>query len=161
MKARRIFIACDHGGVALKQDLVTWLSGQGHEVRDFGTHGPDAVDWPDFALLVSQAVVGNRAAGGDAVGIMIDSIGQASAMACNKVPGIRAVAGFDPFAVHSSREHNDANLLCLGGQVLGPGLARHLVELWLDTPYAGGRHQARLDKLTAIERRFSKEQGGH
>ena len=156
MSPMKIFIACDHGGFALKQTLVPWLAGQGHAVADFGTHGQDAVDWPDFALLVATAVAGNRAAGGDAVGIMIDSIGQASAMACNKVPGIRAVAGFEPFAVHSSREHNDANVLCLGGQVLGTGLARHLIELWLATPYAAGRHQVRLDKLAAIERRTPK-----
>lgn len=157
MPDRRIFIACDHGGYELKENLKQWLAEQGHNVSDFGTHSTNAVDWPDFALLVSQAVVGDRAAGGDAVGIMIDSIGQASAMACNKVPGIRAVVGFEPFAVNSSREHNDANILCLGGQVLGSGLARHLVGLWLETPYAGGRHQTRLDKLAAIERRFCKE----
>ena len=153
----KVFIGCDHGGFDLKQNLVEWLTGQGCDVSDFGCHSKDAADWPDFALLVAQAVAGNRLAGGGAVGIMIDSIGQASAMACNKVPGIRAVAGFEPFAVNSSREHNDANVLCLGGQVVGPGLARNLVGLWLSTPYAGGRHQARLDKLTAIERRFSKE----
>jgi len=154
---RRIFIACDHGGYELKESLKQWLGQQGYSVSDFGTHSTASVDWPDFALLVSQAVLGDRAAGGDAVGIMIDSIGQASAMACNKVPGIRAVVGFEPFAVHSSRQHNDANVLCLGGQVLGPGLAKHLVELWLDTPYEGGRHQARLEKLGAIEKRFCKE----
>lgn len=156
-EGKRVFLGCDHGGFGLKQMLKTWLGEQGCEVSDFGCHSAEAVDWPDFALLVAQAVIGNRSGGGDAVGIMIDSIGQASAMACNKLPGIRAVVGFEPFAIHSSREHNDANVLCLGGQVLGPGLARHLVGLWLGTPYAGGRHQARLDKLSAIERRFSKE----
>ncbi len=156
-EGKKVFIGCDHGGFELKQVLKAWLGEQGCEVSDFGCHSTDAADWPDFALLVSRAVAGNRAAGGDGVGIMIDSIGQASAMACNKVPGIRAVAGFEPFAIHSSREHNDANVLCLGGQVLGPGLAKHLVGLWLSTPYAGGRHQARLDKLADIERRFAKE----
>lgn len=157
MSRNKIFLGCDHGGFELKQKLKTWLSDQGHEVSDFGSHSTEAVDWPDFALLVGQAVVGNRQAGGSGVGIMIDSIGQASAMACNKMPGVRAVAGFEPFAVNSSRVHNDANVLCLGGQVIGFGLAKHLVQLWLDTPYAGGRHQARLDKLAAIEQRFSKE----
>jgi ribose 5-phosphate isomerase B len=105
---------------------------------------------------VAQAVAGSRAAGGDAVGLVIDSIGQASAIACNKVPGIRAVAGYDAFAVRSSREHNDANVLCLGGQVLGVGLAKSLVDEWLRAPYAGGRHQAQLDKIAAIEKRFAK-----
>jgi ribose 5-phosphate isomerase B len=156
MTERTVYLGSDHGGHGLKQQLAAWLREQGHAVSDFGCHSTQAVDWPDFALLVAQAVAGNRAAGGDGVGIMIDSIGQASAMACNKVPGIRAVAGFEPFAVHSSREHNDANVLCLGGQVLGFGMAKHLVGLWLDTPYAGGRHQARLDKLLAIEQRFMR-----
>lgn len=147
MSPTKIFIACDHGGFALKQALVPWLAGQGHDVADFGTHGQDAVDWPDFALLVATAVAGNRAAGGDAVGIMIDSIGQASAMACNKVPGIRAVAGFEPFAVHSSREHNDANVLCLGGRVIGPSLAGEILLAFLGGRFEGGRHERRLVKL--------------
>lgn len=152
----KIFIGADHGGFALKEDLKAQLQELGHEVGDFGTQGAEAVDYPDFAFLVAQAVAGNRAAGGNAMGIMIDSIGQASAIVANKVPGIRAVTGYDNFAVVSSREHNDANVLCLGGQVLGPGLARHLVEVWLATPYQAGRHQRRLDKIDQMERRFSK-----
>lgn len=152
MSARTIFIGADHGGFGLKQDLKEHLTAQGHEVRDFGTHDTQAVDYPDLAYLVAQAVVGNRAAGGEAVGIMIDSIGQASAIAANKVPGIRAVMAHDAFTVTSAREHNDANLLCLGGQVHGPGLARHLVQVWLETAYAGGRHQKRLDKIAGIEK---------
>jgi len=152
----RIFLGADHGGFELKERLKKWLVERGHEVGDFGTHSTDAVDYPDLALLVAQAVVGNRAAGGDAVGLVIDGIGQASAIACNKVPGIRAVPGYDLFAVRSSREHNDANVLCLGGQVLGFGLAQSLVEAWLGTPYAAGRHKVRVDKIAAIERRFAK-----
>jgi ribose 5-phosphate isomerase B len=154
--ARKLFVGADHGGYELKEKLVAWLRGEGHDVGDFGTHSADAVDFPDFALLVAQAVAGNRAAGGDAAGIVIDAIGQGSAIVCNKVPGIRAVAGFGDFAVRSSREHNDANVLCLGGQVLGWGVARALVTAWLATPYAGGRHQARVDKIAAVERRFAK-----
>jgi ribose 5-phosphate isomerase B len=157
MSKRVIFMGADHGGLELKNRLAAFLREAGHDVRDFGTHTNEAVDYPDFALLVAQAVRGNRQAGGDAVGVMIDSIGQASAIACNKLPGIRAVAGYDAFAVRSSREHNDANVLCLGGAVLGEGLARSLVALWLDTPYAGGRHQARVDKIAALEARFMKE----
>ena len=151
----QVFLAADHGGFRLKEHLKQHLLKAGTPVSDFGTQGTEAVDYPDFALLVARAVIGNRAAGGFAVGIVIDAIGQGSAMVCNKVPGIRAVAGFDAFAVHSSREHNDANVLCLGGQVLGEGLARHLVDVWLSTPYAGGRHQTRLDKLKAVEDRFT------
>jgi ribose 5-phosphate isomerase B len=156
MSKVKIFLGADHGGFLLKEDLKAHLQKLGHEVGDFGTHNQEAVDYPDIAFLVAQAVAGNRAAGGDALGIMIDSIGQASAIVANKVPGIRAVTGFDAFAVASSREHNDANLLCLGGQVLGIGLARHLGEVWLNTDYAAGRHQRRLEKIKDIEKRFSK-----
>ena len=153
----RVLLGADHGGFELKERLKKWLVERGHEVGDFGTHSTEAVDYPDFALLVAQAVVGNRNAGGDAVGLVLDSIGQASAIACNKVPGIRAVAGYDLFAVRSSREHNDANVLCLGGAVLGTGLAKSLVEAWLGTAYAAGRHKARVDKIAALERRFAKD----
>jgi ribose 5-phosphate isomerase B len=152
----KVFLGADHGGYELKEKLKAQLVERGHEVGDLGTHGTAAVDYPDFAFLVAQAVSGNRAAGGNAVGIMIDSIGQASAIVCNKVPGIRAVAGYDAFAVRSSREHNDANVLCLGGQVLGVGLAKSLVDEWLATPYAGGRHQARVQKITDLEKRTMK-----
>ena len=156
MSKPKVFLGADHGGHELKEKLKAHLVERGHEVGDLGTHGPAAVDYPDFAFLVAQAVFGNRAAGGNAVGIMIDSIGQASAIVCNKVPGIRAVAGYDAFVVRSSREHNDANVLCLGGQVLGVGLAMSLVDEWLATPYAGGRHQARVQKIAEIEKRTMK-----
>lgn len=152
---KKIFIGADHGGFALKESLVAFLREEGHDACDFGTHSTTAVDYPDFAFLVAQAVATDRAAGGEAVGIMIDSIGQASAIVCNKVPGIRATAGYDDFAVRSSREHNDANVLCLGGQVLGVGLAKALAKAWLSTPYAGGRHQARVDKIIEVEHRYS------
>lgn len=157
MSKQKVFIAADHGGFALKQQLVEHLGKQGHEVRDFGTHAADAVDYPDLAYLVAQAVAGTAAAGGGATGIVVDSIGQASAIAANKVPGIRAVVGHDAYTVTSAREHNDANVLCLGGQLHGPGLARHLVQVWLDTPYAGGRHQKRLDKITGIEMQATRK----
>jgi ribose 5-phosphate isomerase B len=153
----KIFIASDHGGFQLKETLKAQLADLGHEVKDFGPHGPEAVDFPDFAFLVSQAVAGTEKAGGDAKGIMIDSIGQASAIVANKVPGIRAVVAHDAFGVKSSRVHNNANMLCLGGQTLGPGLAKDLVVLWLATDYAGGRHQRRVDKMLEIERRMTRK----
>lgn len=153
MKAR-VFLGADHGGYALKQEIRAHLEKQGYPVGDFGTHGTEAVDYPDFALLVAQAVRGVQEAGGAAFGILVDSIGQASAIAANKVPGIRAVMASDAYAAKSSREHNDANVLCFGGQVHGPGWARDLVDLWLSTPYAGGRHQRRLDKISEIEKRY-------
>jgi ribose 5-phosphate isomerase B len=153
----KVFIGSDHGGFALKEDLKGHLQKLGHDVRDFGCHSTEAVDYPDIAFLVAQAVAGTLAAGGEARGIMVDSIGQASAIVANKLRGIRAVVGHDAFGVQSSREHGDANVLCLGGAAQGTGVARNLVELWLATPYAGGRHQRRLDKVRDIERRTMKE----
>jgi len=155
----KIFIGSDHGGFQLKETLIAHLRKQGHEVRDFGPHGEDAVDYPDFAFLVAQAVAGSQKGGGNCRGIMIDSIGQASAIVANKVPGIRAVVGHDAFGVNSSREHNDANVLCLGGQVLGAGIAKHLVDVWLETAYAGGRHERRVEKIRLIEKRVLGKQG--
>ncbi len=154
MDKPKVFISADHGGFGLKEDLKIHLTKSGHEVQDFGTHSKEAVDYPDLAFLVAQAVAGNQKAGGDARGIVVDSIGQASCIVANKVPGVRAVVAHDAFSVNSSREHNDANVLCLGGQVHGPGLARHLVEVWLSAPYGGGRHQRRVDKIGEIEKRF-------
>jgi len=152
----KIFMGADHGGVEMKNLIKAHLVDQGYEVADFGTHSRDPVDFPDYAFLVTQAVSGNRAGGGEAVGILVDSIGQGSAVVANKVKGIRAVVAMDAFSVKSSREHTDANVLCLGGAWLGPGLARDLVDLWLKTPYAGGRHQRRLDKITQIENQTMK-----
>jgi ribose 5-phosphate isomerase B len=156
MSQTKIFIGCDHGGFELKEALKSHLSGKGYEVRDFGTYSKDSVDFPDFAFLVAQAVSGDQAAGGKAMGIVIDTIGQASAIVCNKVPGIRAVVGYNEYAIQSSREHSNANVLCLGGGLHGQGLAKQLVDSWLGTDFAGGRHQARLDKITAIEQRVCK-----
>ena len=156
MTPEKIFIAADHGGYQLKEELKVFLIDRGYEVKDVGTHSKDAVDYPDLAFLVAQAVAGTVGGGGDARGIIVDSIGQASAIVANKIPNIRAVVAHDDFSVNSSREHNDANVLCLGGQVHGIGLARHLLEIFLKTPYPGGRHQRRLDKIREIEKQFSK-----
>ncbi len=155
-KPSKIFLGADHGGYEMKEQLKAHLIAQGHDVSDFGTHTKEAVDFPDFAFLVTQALMGNHKAGGNAVGILVDSIGQGSAVVANKVAGIRAVVAMDAFSVKSSREHTDANVLCLGGAWLGPALARDLVDLWLQTPYAGGRHQRRLDKITNIEKQMMK-----
>ncbi|MBU1537911.1 ribose 5-phosphate isomerase B [Myxococcota bacterium] len=156
VKYLKIFMGADHGGFEMKNQLKAHLISQGYDVSDFGTHSKEAVDFPDYAFLVTQAVTGNHKAGGHAVGILIDSIGQGSAVVANKIKGIRAVVAMDAFSVKSSREHTDANVLCLGGAWLGIGLARDLLDLWLKTPYAGGRHQRRLDKITQIEKQTMK-----
>ena len=145
-------IASDHGGWALKQALILWLRDQGYEVSDLGPENSSPVDYPDQALRVAEAVRSGQAA----MGIMIDAAGIGSAMAANKVPGIRAALCYDRATARNSREHNHANLLTLGASLISPELARDIVWTWLTTTPAGGRHQARVEKITAIEQRFAR-----
>jgi ribose 5-phosphate isomerase B len=145
---RVVAIGADHGGFELKETLKRYLVDWGYEVRDFGTDSNQAVDYPDFALAVAQAV----ACGEAWRGIMVDSVGIGSAIAANKVRGVRAAPCYDRATANSSREHNDANVLTLGGRLLRPDEAREIMRAWLDTKFAGGRHQGRLDKIAAIEK---------
>ncbi len=149
MKAR-VVIASDHGGYALKCEVVEWLRKDDWEVVDYGVHATDPVDYPDMALLVAQAVAHDS----KALGIVIDGAGIGSAITANKVPGVRAAPCFDTFTARNSREHNNANLLTLGGRVTGGGVAIEIVRTWLETAFAGGRHQRRVDKMLAVEARF-------
>jgi ribose 5-phosphate isomerase B len=145
-----VVLASDHGGFDLKQDLAAYLRDAGYPIRDLGTHSSEAVDYPDYALKVAAAV-----AKGDAWrGIMVDGVGVGSAMAANKVPGIRAATCFDVFSTRNAREHNDANVLCLGGRVLEPAKAREMARLFLETDFGGDRHARRVEKIVAIERLF-------
>ncbi len=146
---KRIAIGADHGGFPLKEGLVRFLESKGYKVKDMGTDGTAAVDYPDFAEKVARAV----ASGDCDRGIMIDSLGMASAMAANKVRGIRAAMCYDLTTARSSREHNDANVLTLGGKILNPSQAAEIVALWLTTEFAGGRHWPRVNKIMAIERK--------
>jgi len=124
----------------------------GFSVADVGTTSEEACDYPDFAYAVASLVASGQAARG----IMVDGVGVASAIVANKVPGIRAVSCFDEFVAKSSREHNDANVLTLGGRTIGTEITKAIVKVWLETPFGGGRHQGRVQKITEIERRFSK-----
>jgi ribose 5-phosphate isomerase B len=145
--ARVVAIGADHGGFELKETLKGFLVEWGYQVKDVGTDSSKPVDYPDFALAVARSV-----ADGDAWrGIMVDSVGVGSAMAANKVRGIRAAPCSDRATARSSREHNDANVLTLGGRFLRPEEAREIVRVWLDAEFAGGRHQGRVDKIAAIE----------
>ncbi|MFH1039225.1 MAG: ribose 5-phosphate isomerase B [PVC group bacterium] len=146
---KRIAIGADHGGFPLKEELVRFLEAKGYTVKDMGTDSAAAVDYPDFAEQVARAV----ASGDCDRGIMIDSLGMASAMAANKVRGIRAAMCYDLTTARSSREHNDANVLTLGGKTLNPSLAAEIVSLWLTVEFAGGRHWPRVNKIMAIERK--------
>ncbi len=145
---KKIAIGADHGGFPLKESLIRFLQDQGYRISDLGTSSTAAVDYPDFAAQVARAV----ASGDCDRGIMIDSLGMASAMAANKVRGIRAAMCYDLTTARSSREHNDANVLTLGGKILEPSLAAEIVALWLTTDFAGGRHWPRVNKIMALER---------
>lgn len=139
----RIAIGSDHAGLNLKAVLRAHLEGRGIEIEDVGTHGPESVDYPDFAKAVAHEV-----AGGDAdLGVIVCGTGIGVAMAANKVPGIRAATVSDTFSARATRQHNDCNVLCLGERVVGPGLATDLVDAWLDASFEGGRHQRRVNKI--------------
>lgn len=145
-----IAIASDHGGFMLKELLRPHIISRGYNVVDLGTNSEEPCDYPDYALSVALTVIKNAVSRG----IMIDTLGAASAMVANKIPGIRAVNCFDEFSARSSREHNNSNILTLGGKTVGLELAKSIVTVWLETPYGGGRHQKRLDKVSEIEKRF-------
>lgn len=144
---RRIALGADHGGVGLKEGLASHLRQAGHLVTDLGTAGRDAVDYPDFALLVARSV----ASGAAELGIMVDGAGIGSCMAANKVRGVRAAMCYDVTTAVNAREHNNANVLTLGGGLIGERLAVAIVEAFLATPFAGGRHARRVAKIDAIQ----------
>jgi len=151
---RTIAIGADHGGFDLKEQLKIHLREWGYTPLDLGTSSRDAVDYPDFAEAVANAVVRGDAA----LGIVIDSAGIGSSIAANKVPGARAALCYDRATARNSREHNDANILSLGARMIAPETAREILAVWLETPFAGGRHQKRVDKIRAIEARHSKQE---
>jgi ribose 5-phosphate isomerase B len=150
---RRIALGADHGGYTLKEQLKDFLQDSGYQVLDCGAHNPEAVDYPDMALKVSLAVNSGQAFRG----IMVDGLGTGSCMVANKVPGVRAAHCYDRLTARKSREHNDANVLTLGGQVLLLEQATLIVSTWLNTAFAGGRHQRRVSKIDHVERQFLKD----
>lgn len=139
----RVAIGCDHAGFELKDHLVGDLVGAGHDVVDLGTDGPEPVDYPPYCAAVGQAVVQGRADRG----IVIGGSGQGEQLAANTVHGVRAALCNDLYTARLSRQHNDANVLSMGGRVVGTGLAVEIVALWLDTAFEAGRHQRRVDQL--------------
>ncbi|MCL6480662.1 MAG: ribose 5-phosphate isomerase B [Firmicutes bacterium] len=148
-QARVVAIGADHAGYELKQYLMGLLRDWGYSVLDMGTHSPEPADYPDTAEAVARAVVRGEAWRG----IVIDGAGIGSSIAANKLPGARAALCYDRVTARNSREHNDANLLALGARLLSRELAREIVAVWLETPFAGGRHQRRVEKIHAIEQR--------
>ena len=139
--------AADHGGVALRDAIAARLRELGHDVTDHGTIGTSPVDYPDYATAVARAV----ASGGAQIGIMVDGAGIGSCMTANKVPGIRAAMCYDVTTAQNAREHNNANVLTLGGGLIGTRLALAIVETFLSTSFGGGRHAARVAKIDALD----------
>jgi ribose 5-phosphate isomerase B len=148
-----VALGADHGGYGLKESLKTFLTELGYRVVDCGTHSTEPVDYPDLAYAVARLVSSGEAWRG----IVVDGAGIGSAMAANKVPGVRAALCYDHATALNSREHNDANVLTLGAGLIGPSLARQIAQAWLATAFGGGRHQRRVDKNLEIERRFLKD----
>lgn len=147
---RRVAIGCDHGGFPLKEVLKRAIGEEmGWEVQDCGTHSGAAVDYPDFAAAVAREVVSGRCA----LGIVVDAAGIGSAIAANKVLGARCAVCHDDATVLNSREHNDANILSLGARTVHRGAATRMVKLFLNTPFAGGRHARRVQKIMSLEQR--------
>jgi len=143
----RIAIGSDHAGYALKCHLVKVLIDAGHDVDDLGTDSEEPVDYPPICAAVARCVVEGEADRG----IVLGGSGQGEQIAANKVRGARAALCNDLYTARLSREHNDANVLSMGGRIVASGLAEEIVALWLATPFAGGRHQRRVDQITAIE----------
>lgn len=148
----KVAIGSDHGGFELKENIKEFLQGEGIEYTDFGAFDLSPVDYPDFAEKVASAV----ASGEYDRGILCCGTGIGISIVANKVPGIRAALCGDCFSAKMSRQHNDANILCMGGRVVGRGLGLEIVKTWLKTEFEGGRHQRRIDKIADIERKYSE-----
>lgn len=143
----KIALGCDHGGVEHKNAILEHLKGRGFEVKDFGIYEVKSVDYPDIAKPVAMSVANKEFD----LGILVCGTGIGMSLAANKVKGIRAAVCSDHFSAKYTRLHNDSNVLCLGGRVIGIGTALELVDLFVDTQFEGGRHQLRVDKIMEIE----------
>lgn len=148
----QIAIGSDHAGLELKNEVIAILKELGHEHIDFGTDSPASVDYPDFGEKVSSAVSSGRAE----KGVLICGTGIGMSMVANKFRGVRASLCNELFSARMSRLHNDANVLVMGGRLIGKDLAKEIVKIWFSTPFEGGRHCNRLDKINAIETKNMK-----
>ncbi|MEW6041450.1 MAG: ribose 5-phosphate isomerase B [Elusimicrobiota bacterium] len=147
-----IVIGSDHSGFQLKEKLKKHLQKQRHNVSDFGCYSEESVDWPDIALLVAEAMRDKKFDRG----ILVDGTGGAMPVAANKVPGVRAVCVYNELTARFASEHDDANIICLGGRMIGDLEAQEIVDVFLKTQFAGERHLRRLKKVEDIERKYSK-----
>ena len=145
----KIAMGCDHGGFDLKEEVKAYLTGQGYEVEDFGCYGKESCDYPEFAEAAARAV----ATGACERGIVICTTGIGISISANKVKGVRCALCGDPWSAEMTRRHNDSNMLAMGAGVVGPLLARQIVDAFLKHDFEGGRHQRRVDKMMDIENR--------
>jgi ribose 5-phosphate isomerase B len=143
-----ISIASDHGGFSLKLDIVSFLNELGYEVKDMGPKNQKSVDYPDYGVRIAQVVTQNTGSRG----ILICGTGIGMSIVVNRFPGIRGTLCSDLYTAKLCREHNDSNILIMGGRIVGHGLAREIVSVWLNTPFDGGRHQKRLDKINQLDK---------
>ncbi|WP_026477362.1 ribose 5-phosphate isomerase B [Alkaliphilus transvaalensis] len=148
----RIALGSDHGGYEMKEAIKTHLESKGFDIKDFGTKTTDSCDYPEFAVAVGEEV----AKGTYDRGILVCGTGVGISIAANKIPGVRCALVGDCFTAAATRQHNDSNVLALGGRVIGVGLALQIVDTWLGTEYEGGRHQRRIDLITDIEKKYNK-----
>jgi ribose 5-phosphate isomerase B len=148
----KIAIASDHTGMELKEDIKAFLSERGSEFVDMGAEGSDSVDYPDYGIPVAEKV----SSGEIEKGILICGTGIGMSIVANKFHGVRAALVNDIYSARMAKEHNDANILVIGGKIIGKGLFREIVRAWLESKFEGGRHQRRLDKITEIEKRKTK-----
>lgn len=144
----KIAIACDHGGYRLKEVLKASMIAQGYEVIDFGTNSEESVDYPDYAYKAAKAVADKECERG----VVVCGTGIGVSIVANKVDGIRCALVHDLFSAKATRQHNDTNMIAMGGRVIGEGLALEILNTWLHTDYEGGRHDQRIEKMMAIEK---------
>jgi ribose 5-phosphate isomerase B len=149
----KIALGCDHTGVDAKNEIIKFLKEKSYKITDAGAYTKESCDYPDFAFLVAKAVVLKEAD----LGIIFDATGIPSAIAANKVPGIRAATLYDVASAKSAREHNDANVIVLGARTLDEVKIKSIIDAFLNSKYEGGRHQKRLDKIRSIEERFVRK----
>ena len=146
-----IALGADHAGFPLKENLKSWLADRGHRVLDFGTHSGESVDYPDYAAAVGSAVAKGEADRG----VLVCGTGIGMAIAANKIAGVRAAQCSDTASARISREHNDTNVVTLGARTTAPEAAVGIVQAWLETGFAGGRHAQRIEKVAGLEREWS------
>ncbi|MBE6682416.1 MAG: ribose 5-phosphate isomerase B [Ruminococcaceae bacterium] len=145
--SKKIYIGCDHAALHMKNDIIGYLNDKGYDVEDLGPYTPESVDYPEYAEKVGKEVVSDKGS----LGILICGTGIGMSLAANKVKGVRAAACSEVYSAKLTRQHNDANILCLGARVIGIETAKMMVDAFVETDFEGGRHKRRVDMIMALE----------